>query len=122
MGVRAVARRCLLLVTALAPLVGCSEAPWVGHGEVVDRKFVPEHEEWVPAISIPPNCSTNAKGVETCDGGIYVPGYYDTTPDRWWVVVRSAKDGTIVHVGVSHGVYDACRIGDQYDTKQKHCS
>lgn len=113
----------ILVLLPLFFIVACDEP--VKNGVVVDKIYDDEDSYYIPPIRI--------SGTTTCSGGynnqpqictksadIYIPGYWQTDPERWILKIET-EDGKTRETTVSKAMYDQCNIDDWYDKAEQWC-
>lgn len=109
-------RRALSLMMLFIPLAlaACID-PGPNAGVVIEHQYDDPDEYYVQGIHIPGSCSTN-NGVQTCSPGIQMPGYWDTEPERFLLVLED-DEGKRGSVTVGREMWDAIQDGQHYDHK-----
>lgn len=95
-----------ILAAILLSLAGCWYAP---HGQVVEKYFVPAHDETNVSVSI------------DADGNLSTHVETDRIPDRWYLRLRREQDGQPVYdtACVSWEIYFRAKIGDLYGVESQ---
>lgn len=110
-----------LALIALLSLVACS-GPQVKEGTVVDKRYSPAWEQWMPG-SWEESCT--GFGAERRCTSWYKPGYTIYHPADYdlqiagTIVVEDEKQKKVEQwVDVSNGLYESCRVGDWWAADQ----
>lgn len=75
-------------------------------GYVLDRNFRESYLNWVPGVYVPGSCSSTGKTV-SCSPAINVPGYFQTVPNRWSLLL--SNEGHVGWRNVTQDRYEFCK-------------
>lgn len=92
-----------LALVILLLVFGCNR---IDNGRIIDKQFVPEHEEETPDIVI---------------DDITIPGSSYTIPDKWYIVIENSDDGRVRRrtLEVTHKEYQKHNLNDWYEKGTK---